>query len=114
MSSLIDVFDDAHRRVCIARGRNEDDRGRMWTGMNYPREMREAVEKGYMSPLGRERHRVVGWYQFTEKGWAKYDQIFSEAPDYFSDAYRDFHISYNSFRNPQESQKTDKSAAPKM
>jgi hypothetical protein len=82
--------------------------------MSYPREMREAVEKGFMVPLGNERPRVVGWYQFTEKGWAKYDQIFSQAPDYFDGDYKDFHIPYQSLRNPPESQETDKSATPKM
>ncbi|TLX16396.1 hypothetical protein [Rhizobium sp. MHM7A] len=112
MSSLRDIFDDAHRRVCIAKQRNEEDRSRMWTGMNYPREMRQAVEKGFMVPLAKETPRVMGWYKFTEKGWAQYDHIFSQAPNYFDAAYQGFHISYDALTKTPEIKEVEKIATP--
>ncbi len=32
--SLSNIFEDAHRRVSIAKQRNEHDRSRMWTGLD--------------------------------------------------------------------------------
>jgi len=114
MNSLRDIFDDAHRRVCIANQRNETDRERIWTGMDYPSEMRRAVEKGLMVPVGKETARVIGWYKFTEKGWAQYDNIFSQAPDYFDTSYKEFHISYDALIRMPAVQQIEKTATPGM
>jgi hypothetical protein len=111
MSTLRDIFDDAHRRVCIAKQRNEEDRSRMWTGLDYPREMREAVAKGLMVPLNNETPRVMGWYKFTEKGWAQYDHIFSQAPDYFDADYKSFHISYQALKEVPVVEEMEKTTA---
>lgn len=82
--SLESIFDDAHRRVCIARQRGEFDRARIWTGLGFPSEMKPAVARGMMVPLhGRETPRVLNWYLFTAAGWAEYDRRFAGAPDYF-------------------------------
>lgn len=53
MSSLRDIFDDVSA-----------DLERIWTGMSLPRDMRQAVDKGFMVLLGKETPRVVGWYKF--------------------------------------------------
>jgi hypothetical protein len=112
MNSLRDIFDDAHRRVCIAKQRNQTDRAGIWTGMDYPRQMKQAVEKGFMAPLDKETPRVMGWYKFTEKGWAQYDHIFSQAPDYFDDAYQSFSITSKSLTETPKREEGDKYSTP--
>jgi len=82
--SLSNIFKDAHRRVSIAKQRVQHDRSRMWTGLDYPSGMKEAIKKGFMTPVFSETPRILGWYTFTEAGWAEYDRLYGEAPDYFS------------------------------
>ncbi len=104
--SLYHIFEDAHRRVCIAESRSyaetgkEANRERIWTGMQYPSGMKEAVEKGIMRPLDKETPRILGWYCFTELGWKMYDMMFKDAPDYFSEAFKTYswHNKYSEAR----------------
>lgn len=109
---LRDIFDDAHRRVCIAKQRNEFDRDRMWTGCGFPSHLKIAVEQGFLEPVDRETPKVSGWYRFTEKGWAKYDQIFQHAPDYFAPEYQDFYISYEALTKTPEPEENEKIVTP--
>lgn len=83
MSTLSNIFNDAHRRVCIAKQRGETDRSKMWTGMDCPSGMKEAITRGWMQPVHGETPRVIGWYTFTEAGWAEYDRLYANEPDFF-------------------------------
>lgn len=83
--TLDDVFDDAHRRVCIAKTRNEIDRSRMWVGLAFPSEMKAAVSRGLLRPLhGSGKARVLNWYVFTDAGWSEYDRRYLGKPDWFA------------------------------
>ena len=78
------LFDDAHRRVCLASSRNETDRAKIWTGLAFPGEMRWLIKKGWMQPVYRETPRVLNWYPFTEAGWQEYDRRYADKPDWFT------------------------------
>jgi hypothetical protein len=97
--NLHDIFDDAHRRICIFRQSGDNKpRVAIWTGLDMPSRMKIAVERGFMTPLnGKATPKVTNWYLFTEKGWAQYDALYSNAPDYFSKQYADFRLPYDAF-----------------
>lgn len=79
-----DLFEDAHRRVCIAKQRNETDRSRMWTGLAVPSTMKPLIKRGLMKPVHPpERPRAANWYTFTDAGWEEYDRRYKDEPDYF-------------------------------
>lgn len=83
--SLIELFDDAHRRVCIAKSKKEDKpRERIWTGLAMPSHIKPGVEQGFFKPVHGETPRVLNWYTFTEKGWEEYDRRYAGKPDWFS------------------------------
>jgi hypothetical protein len=109
---LRDIFDDAHRRVCIAHQRNEFDRAKIWTGCGFPSYLKIGVEQGFLTPVYGEKPKVSGWYTFTEKGWAQYDQIFKNAPNYFSPEYEGFHISYEALTKTPEHEENEKIVMP--
>lgn len=86
MNWILDcIFDDAHRRVCIAKQRNEKDRSRIWTGLSMPSRIRMATKAGYMRPAcgSAETPRVLNWYTFTPDGWSEYDRRYKGKPDWF-------------------------------
>lgn len=83
---------DAHRRVCIAKQRNETDRSKIWTGLTIPSEIKSLIQGGVFMPVHRETARVLNWYTFTEHGWKEYDRLFSGAPDYFDPSFQEFSV----------------------
>ena len=90
--NMYDIFTDAHRRVCIARQRNEFDRSRIWVGLAMPSDIKKAVKEGLMVANGTETAKTLNWYRFTDKGWKAYDQVFKDAPDYFDPAFETFYV----------------------
>lgn len=91
MSQLTEfLFNDAHRRVCLAKERSNTDRSKIWVGLQYPSQMKELIAKGLVAPVSGETPRCLSWYMFTEKGWAEYDRKFKDAPDWFSPEYANF------------------------
>lgn len=82
-NSLHALFDDAHRRVCIAKQKgNFESLEKVWAGMGYPSEFKEA--KQFFRPLrDAEPPRVMGWYFFTKEGMAEYERRYAGKPDWF-------------------------------
>lgn len=80
------IFDDAHRRVCIAKRRGEKSRARIWTGLALPYQMKAAISAGLMQPIRHETPRVLNWYTFTAEGWKEYDRRYKGKPDWFDKA----------------------------
>jgi hypothetical protein len=63
--------------------------------------MKVAVDRGFMTPLnGKATPKITNWYLFTEKGWAQYDALYANAPDYFSKEYSGFRLPYDAFNAP--------------
>ncbi|AWY09442.1 hypothetical protein vB_RpoS-V16_06 [Ruegeria phage vB_RpoS-V16] len=78
------LFLDAHRRVCIARQRQDGgDLSETWVGLCFPSEMKKARE--FFRPLhGEETKRTLTWYLFTPAGLAEYQKRYNGKPDYFA------------------------------
>lgn len=95
--SLTLNFIEAHRRVCISKKSVQTkERSKLWIGLTVPSDMKEMKKKGYVVPHGgRETPRVLNWYLFTDAGWAKYDTIFKDAPDYFAKEFESFVVVVN-------------------
>ena len=85
-----EIFDDAHRRICIAKQRNEFKKSDMWIGLAVPSHMKAAKNKGWIKTVNRETPRVLNWYRFTESGWMEYEKRFANAPDYFDSEFPSF------------------------
>ncbi len=84
-TSLHNLFDDAHRRVCIAKGKREF-RGleHVWAGCGFPSEFKHA--KQFFRPVDdKETPRISGWYRFTEEGIAEYRRRYDGKPDWFDE-----------------------------
>lgn len=90
--ALYHIFEDGHRRVAIAKSQGRTDRSKMWTGLGFPSEMKEAIAKGYMRPVFSETPRVLNWYTFTDAGWAEYDRLYADAPDFFDPNFSSYRI----------------------
>lgn len=86
MSNISWIFDDAHRRVCIAKARGETDRQKIWSGLAVPSSMKEVIARGWMKPVHNVTPRVLNWYTFIEEGWAEYDRRYADKPDWFAAA----------------------------
>lgn len=90
---LNDLFDDAHRRLCIQKSRNERRRASCWIGLATPAQMRPMVTAGYVMDQPGATPRILHWWSFTPQGWAEYDRRFKDAPDWFAPEYQDFKFS---------------------
>ena len=79
---------ERHYKIwCPDRERGDTDRGRIWTGLAYPQEMKRVVARGWMRPYHHTaKPRILNWYLFTEAGWAEYDRRYAGKPDYFERA----------------------------
>jgi hypothetical protein len=77
------LWDDAHRRVCIAKDKKVDPR-KSWHGLAMPSEMKKAVAEGIMEPVYGERPRVLCWYKLTTVGWVEYNKRYAGKPNWFS------------------------------
>jgi hypothetical protein len=100
--NLHDIFDGVSGRICIAR-QSGDNKSRVaiWTGLDMPSRMKVAVDRGFMTPLnGKATPKITNRYLFTEKGWAQYDALYANAPDYFSKEYSGFRLPYDAFNAP--------------
>jgi hypothetical protein len=81
--NISDMFDDAHRRVCIAKQRDVIDRTTVWIALAHPSEMKGAIKSGLVVPVHQETPKVLNWYKFTPKGWEDYDRRYAGKPDWF-------------------------------
>jgi hypothetical protein len=89
LMSLYHLFEDAHRRVCLARQSGREERT-AWHGLQTPSTMKAMIAQGWMQPVHGETPRVLNWYTFTDAGWSEYQRRFANAPDYFDPAFADF------------------------
>jgi hypothetical protein len=84
------IWTDAHRRVCIAKQRGENNRARMWVGLGPPSAYKSMMKRGYMKPLDDFlTPRVANWFLFTEAGWAEYDRRYKDKRDFFDPAFNE-------------------------